>query len=760
MHLDPNDPKWTAFALGELPESEQAELELLLAQSPEAEQNVQEIRSMAEQLRQALKAEAVESPINSAESTPARMEAASEKTSGTSAWNYWKWVLSGVGFAAACVAAILLIFPRPDRGTVNEPRRFELASAPAEPTRVEESQSTKLQDTLINPSGGNGPAPAPAPQALPKPSSQIAQNISPARPGENLPASKPEQTPQAYSYMMDPVLARRYGLPIQPRPGFQTATRSLATRGGPPIVRHYLSPEEQTRYSIAERPAYNQPLAERETLRYRSNWKDRSESKGNTAQYPVYAESAFQSALDHPLSTFSLDVDTASYANIRRFLSEGRLPPADAVRVEEMINYFSYDYPAPPAGEKFAAQLELGSCPWNSEHLLARIGLKARDIATGRRPASNFVFLIDVSGSMAPAERLPLIQKALRALVKKMAPTDRVALVVYASESGVVLSSTSCAEKETILEAIDKLHAGGSTNGGAGIQQAYALAQENFIRGGVNRLLLCTDGDFNVGITDPNELLRTIRDYASSGIFLTALGVGNDNYKDARLQQLADQGNGNYHYLDSFEEAEKVLIEQMNATLVTVAKDAKIQIEFNPARVASYRLIGYDKRRMPNADFRDDSKDAGEVGAGHSVTVLYEIIPAGQNQAGGPDGLKYQSSRVVPESDFADELFTLKLRYKEPEKSESQLRTWAVKNQPLQFNLTSSDFKFSAAVAGFGMILRQSEFKGQATLDSVYRWAEHGKGTDPNGYRSEFLSLVKKAMALSASQHNPNAVFE
>ncbi|MDB6016533.1 MAG: von Willebrand factor [Pedosphaera sp.] len=471
----------------------------------------------------------------------------------------------------------------------------------------------------------------------------------------------------------------------------------------------------------------------------------------NTATYPQLRENSFAGVLQHPLSTFSIDVDTASYANVRRFLTAGQLPPHEAVRLEEMINYFSYQYPQPRGEDPFSANIEVAGCPWNGEHRLVRIGLKGREIVQDKRPPSNFVFLIDVSGSMEPAERLPLIKQALRQMVKKMTASDRVAIVVYASEAGIKLASTSCAQKEKILQAIDELGAGGSTNGGEGIQGAYRVAQENYIKGGVNRVILCTDGDFNVGMTDQSQLVQTIQEKAKSGVFLTTLGVGTDNYKDALMQMLADKGNGNYYYLDTIEEAQKVLIDQMNGTLVTIAKDVKIQVEFNPKQVSAYRLIGYEKRMLRKEDFNNDAKDAGEIGAGHTVTALYEIVPAGTEFHGAVDDLKYQSPTTKPEryvSTGSKELLTLKLRYKQPDGDKSKLLEFPCTDGGASFGKASTDFKFAAAVASFGMILRDSEFKGSSSYGAVLELAEEAKGTDEAGYRSEFLNLVRKAQAL------------
>ena len=470
----------------------------------------------------------------------------------------------------------------------------------------------------------------------------------------------------------------------------------------------------------------------------------------NTADYAHFIENTFLAALDNPLSTFSIDVDTASYSILRRFINGGSLPPKDAVRIEEMINYFTYDYPQPKADEPFSINADVASCPWEETHRLVRIGLKGREIAQDKRGPSNLVFLLDVSGSMMPPERLPLVKQAMRLLVEKLTENDRVAIVVYAGASGLALPSTTGAHREQILSALESLQAGGSTNGAEGIQLAYKIATDNFIKGGVNRVILATDGDFNVGVTSQGELIRLIEEKAKSGVFLSVLGVGDDNLKDSTMQKLADKGNGNYAYLDSLDEARKVLVEQMNGTLVTIAKDVKIQVEFNPARVASYRLIGYEKRMLRKEDFYNDKIDAGEIGAGHTVTALYEAVPVGAAVSPSVppvDPLKYS---VPPENgrSNSNEMLTVKLRYKRPNDDKSESIERAVVDNGKQFANASADFKFAAAVAEFGMLLRDSEFKGNGTLGAVLEWAQEGKGADRNGYRAGFFELVRKAQAL------------
>jgi Ca-activated chloride channel family protein len=466
--------------------------------------------------------------------------------------------------------------------------------------------------------------------------------------------------------------------------------------------------------------------------------------------YEPITENPFYSVVDRPLSTFSIDVDTASYANVRRFINTHALPPPNAVRIEEMINYFSYDYPQPEGDVPFSVTTEVAGCPWDADHRLLRVGLKGRTLDPARRPASNLVFLIDVSGSMNQPNKLPLVKQALQLLTEQLTENDRVAIVVYAGQSGLVLPPTTGNEREIICRAIATLTAGGSTNGGQGIQQAYEAAQAHFIPGGTNRVILATDGDFNVGVTDRGDLVRLIEEKAAGGVGLSALGFGAGNLKDATLEQLADRGNGNYAYIDTADEARKVLVEQLSGTLVTIAKDVKLQIEFNPAQVASYRLVGYENRVMRDRDFNDDRKDAGEIGAGHTVTALYELVPAGQSALGGVDALKYQRVPQLAEAAERNELGTLALRYKPPEGEKSTRIKHVIGDAGLPYGRASRDFKFAASVASCGMLLRSSQFAGNATWDAVIELAAEGVGEDPQGYRAEFLALVKMAKALAA----------
>jgi Ca-activated chloride channel family protein len=474
-----------------------------------------------------------------------------------------------------------------------------------------------------------------------------------------------------------------------------------------------------------------------------------ADERSGTERYAEIEENPFIETARAPLSTFSIDVDTASYANVRRFLNDGRLPPKDAVRIEELINYFEYDYPQPVGNIPFSVNTEVAASPWKPNHKLVRIGLQGRKVSLDNTPPSNLVFLIDVSGSMNAPDKLPLLKDAFRTLVNQLKPTDRVAIAVYAGASGLVLPSTAAIDKREILEALDQLEAGGGTNGGEGIRLAYTVALNNFIKGGNNRVILATDGDFNLGLSSDEELVRLIEEKRRSGVFLSVLGFGTGNLNDSMMEKLADKGNGNYAYIDSEEEARRALGQQVAGTLYTIAKDVKIQVEFNSALVAGYRLIGYENRLLADKDFNDDKKDAGEIGAGHSVTALYEIVPAGQKVEN--DGIELKYSKIQPtDTKFANELLTVKLRYKEPDSDQSSLITTGVLDENKAIENASENLRFAAAVAQFGMILRDSRYKGASSFENAYALAANARGSDLNNYRSEFLSLIEKAKKLKS----------
>jgi Ca-activated chloride channel family protein len=486
----------------------------------------------------------------------------------------------------------------------------------------------------------------------------------------------------------------------------------------------------------------------------------------NTEEYAPIEENDFLPVIGNPLSTFSIDVDAASYANVRRFIMEDRLPPRDAVRVEEFINYFDYDYEKPEDEVPFSINLEYAVCPWNEEHTLVHIGLQGEELDEEDRRPSNLVFLIDVSGSMRPENKLPLLKKAFLLLADQLADDDQVAIVTYAGEAQVPLNPTPGYKRNEIKYAIGRLHAGGSTAGYSGIQMAYGLAVESFIPGGNNRVILATDGDFNVGVSSTSELVEMIEEKRELGIFLTVLGFGMGNYKDGRLEQIADKGNGNHAYIDNLLEAKKVFVDDLTSTLYTIAKDVKIQVEFNPVKVASYRLIGYENRMLKKEDFADDRKDAGEIGAGHSVTALYEIVPIYYGDAGGKDGathdmdvggagtapesgmpvgngMKYVETRLS-QAAYGDEVVTVHVRYKKPEGDTSRLITKVIAGEPVEVMEASDDLRFASAVTMYAMILRESTHMRGVGLDYVKDLAKGARGDDENGYRAEFIRQVER----------------
>jgi Ca-activated chloride channel family protein len=492
-------------------------------------------------------------------------------------------------------------------------------------------------------------------------------------------------------------------------------------------------------YAAAESKSYFQ--------RYNNNF--------NTEGYASVNENGYKNVKNNPLSTFSIDVDNASYSNIRRFINSGSLPPADAVRIEEMINYFKYDYPDPKGEHPFSVHAELAICPWNRNHQLLQVGLRGKSIDKTSLPASNLVFLIDVSGSMSSPNKLSLLKSAFGLLVNELRPQDHVAIVVYAGAAGLVLESTPGNRKEVIMSAIDNLEAGGSTAGGAGLKLAYREAEKNFVKGGNNRIILATDGDFNVGESSNGGMERLVEEKRDLGVFMTVLGFGMGNYKDDKMEIIADKGNGNYSYIDNLQEARRVLVREFGGTLFTIAKDVKFQLEFNPSKVESYRLIGYENRLLNDEDFNDDTKDAGEMGSGHMVTALYEIVPSGSGERGPSiDPLKYQSNRRIQEEDLSNELLTIKVRYKKPDGSTSMLLEKPVKNYAEEIEDVSDNLKFAAAVAEFGMILRESEFKGTSTLEGAAKLARASKGEDEDGYRSEMIRLIEtvKSMRMLADK--------
>ncbi len=733
MRIDPNDPRLTAYALGELEnEDDRLEIEKAVQQSEELTLVVAQIRQTADLVVEELQKEP--SPGLSREHQQ-RIESKLGAPSGSFSFQS-KWVkIGGLSAAAGLILAAILtpnmLQSRSGPATMAELRRPEVDSVASQSRDQDQLQA---QEPALGVSRYQAALPEEASPEVENEASDLARlEEAPAPMSEPNKVAEPESQPASTVSGASPTVA--VGGELENLA--QSEESAEGNRGRAEM--HYSSEQDAGSYFSSSARSLDAPSPD-----------------FNTEAYDRIVDSRFLEVSENPLSTFSIDVDTASYANIRRFLVGGTLPPKDAIRIEEMLNYFSYDYPVPSGQEPFLASVEVAETPWEPEHRLVRIGLKGKEIELEERPSSNLVFLLDVSGSMQPSNKLPLLKKAMRLLVERLSENDRVAIVVYAGASGLVLPSTSCDQKEKILAALENLEAGGSTNGGSGIRLAYQTAVSSFISGGLNRVILATDGDFNVGTTNQGDLTRLIEENARSGVFLSVLGFGMGNYQDSTLEKLADMGNGNYAYIDDINEVRKVLVDQINSTLVTIAKDVKIQIEFNPLQVSAYRLIGYENRLLSKEDFNDDTKDAGEIGAGHTVTALYEIVPAGKGiQVPGVDPLRYQAAIQTTQLAESGELLTLKLRYKQPDGQTSQLLEFPVRDSGKVYSQASQDFKFAAAVASFGMILRESPYRGNATLSGVLELAEEGKGSDPHGYRGQFLELVNKARALAGPDSRP-----
>lgn len=749
MKIDPNDPKFTAYALGELDEAERAAVERELIRSDAARQTVEEIRATAGLLKEEFRSEpGFELSQSQSALIEHRLDSRTTRNPSTSRSLY----AGGALLAAASLFLVVYLNWSERRSSLGNAfdtdRNGRIIGRGSSSSTVQESPKpvevvTKQSHPVQQ-----------IPEQVPTKSAEVQFDrkkqgtaVGTELTVQNEAASQSEW--QAGQVVQKGIVANSaVATPMLP-PATLSPTSGPSMGGGTGSGLAMGRARLQRQFSFAngllvtgqESEELN-TLSDKEARR----WFQKTRQNFNTEAYDRVVDNPFLRATQNPLSTFSIDVDTAAYANLRRFLSSGAPPPKDSVRIEEMVNYFAYSYSPPKNSDPFSAQVEVASAPWKPEHRLVKIGLKGREIAQDKRPPSNLVFLIDVSGSMQPPNKLPLIKRGLPLLVEKLTENDRVAIVVYAGASGLVLPSTTCDHKAKILNALENLEAGGSTNGGSGIQLAYDTAIANFIRGGTNRVILATDGDFNVGVTNQGELTRLIEERAKSGVFLSVLGFGMGNYKDSTLEKLADKGNGNYAYVDSLQEARKVLVEEMGGTLITIGKDVKIQVEFNPALVGAYRLIGYENRILRAEDFNDDTKDAGEIGAGHTVTALYEVVPTGKEGAlPGIDALKYQKPVEVTREPKSGELLTLKLRYKEPDGATSKLMQVAVTDRGIAWVQASRDFKFVSAVAAFGMILRDSPYKGNATLGNVLELAEEGKGEDKQGYRAEFIGLVRMA---------------
>lgn len=712
MKILPNDPRLTAYALGEIEDdNERMEIESAVAADPELQAVVDSSRGMGDLLSDGL---AAEPAPELSEFEKAKLEQKPDAPSRPAAfWAEHKRSLMGA--AAALVLLGVLVPQFTTYKTEVEPRiGADLLDGVDQSSLAERDESTVASDE-------DG-----ATSSEPKPDHNVGGLVK-----------------EAEEVQMDQA-------PVQASTPKKEAAKALGgARGG-----EQLSVADNRHRQSVDAYAPQMVLTTRSNLQMAPSSRP-MERNWNTESYDPIEETGFRSPQVAPLSTFSIDVDTASYANVRRFLNQGQLPPADAVRIEELINYFPYDDAAPTqsledGGDPFAVHMDQSFAPWNPEHRLLRIALKGYEMPWEERPASNLVFLLDVSGSMSSANKLPLLQDAMELLVRRLDQRDRVAIVVYAGASGLVLPSTTANNRETIEHALQNLKAGGSTNAGAGVELAYKAAREHFIEGGNNRVILCTDGDFNVGQTNRGELAEIAEQQADAGVSLSILGFGMGNYKDDMLETLSNKGKGSYAYVDSMAEARKVFIEDLASNIFKIAKDVKIQVEFNPGVVQAYRLIGYENRRLKAEDFNNDKKKAGDIGPGHSVVALYEVVPVGSEmKLPGVDPLKYQAkskAEAAPDAEIA----TVKLRYKRPDEDKSQLIEAALRTEEaVPFAKASDDLRFGAAVAGFGMLLRESEGLEGFDYRQVEQIAVDSLGQDRGGHRSEFSGLVRQAEELA-----------
>lgn len=834
MPLVPDDPRLTAYALGEIEDAERPEIEAGLASDPGARALVEEIRATARLLTETLHAEAAPGldlgRLQSIEDRLATDPAPAPKPAPRRRWARWAVAAGLLGLAATFLVPTLRTFrarpasdpsgrhlaiarsspqvearhgwgERSDRdapATANEPavdfryfNDFTPAASPAPAAAESASRSKDIMDDDAIVLGRQVTAPSgpPArPESLAKEStvgrevalsssSRGSRPAAPAQPGgqpgafktyygmngqagerkrsaatRDMIALKPADARLAEAAGAKPAAAPAEGLSLDRVADVAEPNKPAPAERGPGFKAKATVEAEQLVEKKADLDAalgvkdgIARTLIEMAEVR-RKQLQDEAKAGGEAFQAIV--DHPFLPVAENPLSTFSIDVDTASYSNVRRFLNQNSLPPRDAVRIEELVNYFPYRYPAPNADEPFSVNCEVARCPWDAEHRLVRIGLKGREVENDKRPPSNLVFLIDVSGSMQDLDKLPLLKAGMKLLVEQLGENDRVAMVVYAGQEGLALASTRCDRKAEILSALEQLQAGGSTNGGKGIELAYQVAVANFIKGGTNRVILATDGDFNVGVTEGPALNTLIEEQRQTGVFLSVLGFGQGNVKHDKLESLADKGNGQYCYIDSIREARKVLVEQMGGTLVTIAKDVKIQVAFDPTRTASYRLIGYENRTLQNRDFEDDKKDAGEIGAGHCVTALYEVAPPG---VAAVANFKLQESKLAQQAAKGNaRLLEVRLRCKASDGDVSRLITSPADDDGRDFAAASADFRFASAVAGFGMLLRDSPHKGSLTWDGLIELASGATGGDPGGYRKEFLGLVRKAREISA----------
>ena len=763
MKIDSEDPRLTAYALGELDPSEADAFERILEECPETKLEVDAIRDAITTIKE----EFDEAPKKKLSEEQKQILFSNEEDvildPGPGAFSKVnKWL--GVTAAAACFVGMGLVGLRSVKQELQEDSDYAGRRDAATATNSPKLIPLEEERLLMKQSENKGRL-----SELSKERTEKAEAVHPFA-SADLADSKESAAgfadgatvpKEEADYSSNGIVDKRKSEQQVGQNAFQKPSGLRANT----IVASAKTPSLNDFNSIEG--LRNNESKDREFLK-ESDKRDQivgAEQNLNREQYGVYHDTPFFPTLERPLSTFAIDVDTASYSNVRRYIGRrGQLPPVDAVRVEELINYFDYDYPYSGDKHPFSVHLETSSAPWKAGHRLVRIGLKAKDMNVDKRPPSNLVFLVDCSGSMGNPDKLPLLKKSLVSLVENLTEDDRIGIVTYAGGAGVELDPLHGDQKDKIIEVINGLRSGGGTNGEGGIRVAYDLATKNYIKGGTNRVILATDGDFNVGISDNSKLVELVKGRAEKEkIFLTALGFGEGNIQDARLEQIANNGNGEYYYIDSIKEGRRVLVDKMSATLVTVAKDVKIQVDFNPRKVRSYRLIGYANRRMRAEEFRDDKKDAGEIGAGHVVTALYEIVPVGSTNEEGDVAVKSKYRRSAKKADKgersdiieSEELLTVFLRYKGPEDGiEDEAKEFSV---PLTdsgngWENSSKDFRFASSVAGFGMLLRNSKFGGQVNYDLLLELASEGIGDDKNGLRKEFVELVKKAKAITLAK--------
>jgi len=771
--MQPNvwdDDRITAYVMGELSETESSQLESDIRSQPELASAVEEAREVTKQLS-AMFAGEPSIALDAVKRDALRAEPVTLATVP----NKSKWRLGTRFFILAAstllvVTAAALLLP-----SVSAKREVVMLSAQRIEVRSAQTESQLRQSSVAPADSDEGKferaydSPAPTTQTIQNVNDNLSKDEKLPNDSSELTGRLSEEEVAQSDFNPNAGIAVR----MQAEPGQRAKERGAEVAGmgdasGYTDVDTYGGGMGGGFGAIPTAPLASAPApsffqsrdvvglgttVENESLAYRG----RGPGEGGD-QFDSIIENDFRRVSEEPLSTFSIDVDTASYSKVRQFLLQSNMmPPAGAVRIEELVNYFDYYY-APPAVDDehpFATRAEIAACPWAPEHRLVRLAVKGKSIDNAKRPSSNLVFLVDTSGSMGEPNKLPLVQQGLRKLLDRLGENDRVAIVVYAGSAGLVLESTSANDRSTILRKINQMQSGGSTNGGEGITLAYQVARDHFIKGGVNRVILCSDGDFNVGVTSNDQLVDVVEKESKGGIDITVLGFGMGNHNDSMMEQVSGRGNGNYAFIDSEAEADRVLVQQMSGTLVTIARDVKIQVEFNPAEVAAYRLIGYENRKLANEDFKDDTKDAGEIGAGHSVTALYELIPAkGDTAAMAPevDELRYRKAVKPTDASDSGEVMTVKLRYKKPEGGKSIPVEFPVTDAMRSFDDATTDFRFAASVAGFGMLLRSSEHSGSWTLGDVVRVADNAKGEDAHGLRSEFVTIANKASQLRTGE--------